>query len=273
MSMKITTASPIQILGTIIFAFLLVGVAGGTWSFLLVRNLHSSPVYPWCVAAMGVLLWILWQYLSGRWGPRKSAEYRSRALRANPLPTKTFVLALIAGLSAVMSLAGLWIVLSRLTTILAHPLPDFSLYPAATVVLVLFMAALVNAIAEEAGLRGYLQGMLEQRFGGVGAIVATALLMAPAHGATQGFAWQIVVFYLLIDVALGTVAYLTNSILPGILVHAAGLLLFFTVIWRPEAVRFTLWEGTAAFAIFGAISIAAYLQLAESRRKLLMLAP
>ena len=260
-----TRPSPIQILGTIIFAFLLVGFAGGAWSFVLLRNLHSSPGYPWCVAVMGFLLWILWQYLSGRWGPRKSAEYRSRALRANPLPARTFVLAVSAGLCAVVSLAGLWIVLSRLTTIPKHLLPDFSPYPVATVVLVLVMAALVNAIAEEAGFRGYLQSMLEQRFGGLGAIVATALLMAPAHGATQGFAWQIVVFYLLIDVALGTIAYLTNSILPGIFVHAAGLLLFFTVVWRPEAARFTLWEGSASFAIFGAISIAAYLRLAASR--------
>lgn len=262
-----TRPSPIQILGTIVLAFLLVGFAGGAWSFLLLRNLHSSPAYPWCVAVMGVLLWILWQYLRGRWGPRKSAEYRSRALRANRLPASTFVLATAAGLCAVASLAGLWIVLSRLTVIPGHLLPDFSLYPVATVVLVLVMAALVNAIAEEAAFRGYVQSMLEQRFGGPGAIAATALLMAPAHGATQSFAWQIVVFYLLIDVALGTVAYLTNSILPGIFAHAAGLLLFFTVIWRPETARFTLLQGSASFAIFGAFSIVAYLQLAKSRRK------
>ena len=114
---------------------------------------------------------------------------------------------------------------------------------------------------EEAAFRGYVQGTLERRFGGLIAIAATALLMAPAHGLTQGFAWQVVVFYFLIDVVLGALAYMTNSILPGIFVHAAGLLLFFTVIWPAGAVRYTLSEGVAVFAIFGAIAIAAFLQL------------
>ncbi len=259
--MSVNRPSSMAIVGTVIFAFLLVGFAGGVWSFLLLRNLHGSPAYPWCVAVMAVLLWILWQYLSGRWGPSRSVGYRSRALRANPLPTRTFVIAVIAGLGAVVSLAGLWIILSRLTVIPHHPLPDFSIYPVVTVALVLVMAALVNAIAEEAGFRGYVQSAFEQRIGGPMAIIATALLMAPAHGLTQGFAWQGVVFYLLIDVVLGTMAYLTNSILPGIVVHAAGLLLFFTVIWPAGAARFTLAESIAAFVIFGAVSIAAFLLL------------
>ena len=257
----IRRTSPVQIAGTILFAFLLVFVAGGVWSYLLLRNLHTSPAYPWCVAVMGLLLWILWQYLSGAWGPRKTAEYRARSLRANRLPARTFAAAVIAGLCAVVSLAGLWIVFSRLSVIPVHPLPDFSRYPVVTVALVLVMAALVNAIAEEAAFRGYVQCTLERRFGGLAAIAATALLMAPAHGLTQGFAWQVVVFYLLIDVVLGALAYVTNSILPGIFVHAAGLLLFFTVVWPAGAVRYRLAEGVAVFAIFGAIAIAAFLQL------------
>jgi membrane protease YdiL (CAAX protease family) len=247
----------------------LVGLAGGVWSFLLLRNLRTSPSYPWSVAVMGILLWILWQYLSGRWGPRKSAEYRARALRANRLPARTFLTAAIAGLCAVLSLAGLWMILSRLTVMPAHLLPPFSRYPILTVALILLMAPLVNAVAEEAGFRGYVQGALEPRIGGAAAIAATALLMLPAHGFTQGFAWQIVLFYLLIDIVFGTMAYLTNSIVPGIFIHAAGLLLFFTVIW-PSRLPASLLESLSAFVIFGAASLVAYFQLAKRKRTLLL---
>jgi len=258
-----------RILAVIVFAFILVGITGGVWSFLLLENLKTSPAFPWSAAVMGVLLWILWQYLSGRWGPKRSAGYRSKALRANPLAARTFLTAVIAGLSAVLSLAGLWMVLSRLTVIPAHLLPAFSRYPILTVALILLMSPLVNAIAEEAGFRGYVQGALEPRIGGPLAIAATALLMLPAHGFTQGFAWQIVLFYVLIDIVFGALAYLTNSIVPGIIIHSAGLLLFFTVIWPSPAGRFSLVESLAAFVIFGAASLSAYWQLARKRSALL----
>ncbi len=257
-------------LGVIVLAFLLVGIAGGVWSLLLLENLRISPAFPWSVAVMGALLWILWQYLGGRWGPRKSAPYRARALRANPLPAPTFITAAIAGACAVLSLAGLWMLLSRLTVMPAHLLPAFSRYPILTVALILLMSPLVNAIAEEAGFRGYVQGALEPRIGGPLAIGATALLMLPAHGFTQGFAWQVVLFYFLIDIVFGTMAYLTNSIVPGIVIHAVGLLLFFTVIWPAPASRFSPLESLAAFVIFGAASLAAYFQLAKRRRDLLL---
>jgi membrane protease YdiL (CAAX protease family) len=209
-----------RIFGAAILAFLVVGFAGGAWMFLLLENLRTSPAYPWSVAVMALILWTLWQYLGGRWGPRASSQYRARSLRANRLPAATFALALVAGLSSIIALAGFWSVLSRLTVIAPHLLPNFSNYPVLTVGLVLVMASLVNSIAEEAGFRGYLQGALELRMSGPAATAVTALVMMPAHALTQGFVWQVVLFYLLVDVVLGTMVYLTDSILPGLVVHA-----------------------------------------------------
>lgn len=254
-----------KILAIIIFAFLFVGITGGVWSFLLLENLRTSPSLPWCVPVMAALLWALWQYLSGRWGPRATAAYRRTSLRANPLVPGTLLTAMTAGACAVLSLAGLWIMLAKLTVMPAHLLPSFAQYPEVTIALIFLMAPFVNAIAEEAAFRGYVQRELETRIGGAAAILATTLLMLPAHGFTQGFAWQIVLFYLLIDIAFGTMAYLTDSTVPGIIIHAAGLLLFFTVIWPSPATRFALVPALAAFVIFGAASIVGYMQLA--RRK------
>ena len=60
------------------------------------------------------------------------------------------------------------------------------------------------------------------------AIVLTSIVFAllPHPPAGAAFAAK-VVFFLLTGVVFSTMAYLTNSILPAIPVHALGLLLFF----------------------------------------------
>jgi hypothetical protein len=68
-----------------ILALTLTMLAGGVWSALLVTNLTISPAIPWAIVVMGLLLWLLWQYLGGRWGPRSTSEARRHSLRANPV--------------------------------------------------------------------------------------------------------------------------------------------------------------------------------------------
>jgi hypothetical protein len=53
------------------------------------------------------------------------------------------------------------------------------------------------------------------------------------------------VFYLLADTMLGCLAYLTGSALPGIVVHAVGLFVFFTLIWPGDSSRRLLAAGGA----------------------------
>jgi membrane protease YdiL (CAAX protease family) len=197
---------------------------------------------------MGVLLWLIWKYLNGKWWPRSTSEARHRNLRANPRSGRVFVWAITAGVLSIIALAGLWVVLIQIAKVPGRGLPDFSHYPLLTVTLVLIMASLVGAVAEEAGFRGYLQGFLEREVGGPAAIVIASLLLAPGHGLTQGFVWPTLLFYLLVDVMLGVTAYLTKSILPGIVVHALGLLTFFTLVWPTDASRgSTLKSGVDAW--------------------------
>ena len=212
------------------FALVLTMLAGGIWSALLVVNLRATPAIPWSVAVMATLLWLAWRVLRG-------TPSRRRRLRAVPVPKPVFVWALVAGLLSIAALSGLWIVLSQLVHAKGNALPDFSRYPAVVVVLVIAMAALTTAAAEEAGFRGYFQGALEARFGGPLAIVIGALVILPAHGLTQGFAITTIVFYICVDVMLGLTAYLTQSIVPGFVVHVAGLIVFFALIWPFDAGR------------------------------------
>ena len=134
-------------------------------------------------------------------------------------------------------------------------------------------ASLVNAVAEEVAFRGYLQGALEPRVGGAAAIAITALVMAPAHGATQGFVWPTFVFYLAVDAMLGATAYLTDSVLPGIATHAFGILVFFTLVWPNDSARQPLTAGSAAdvwlwlhaaqAVLFAGLSLWAFARLAQ----------
>lgn len=249
------------IVGYAVLAFVLTAVAGGVWTALLAVNLAMTPAIPWAVVVMAALLWLLWHYLNGAGWPRRTTAARHRSLRARRIPGQLFAWAVGAGLLAIISLAGLWIVLFQLAGLPGRVLPDYSHFPIVTVALALVMASLVNSVVEEAAFRGYLQGILEGTVGGVAAVFLTTLLMAPEHALTQGFVWPTLLFYALVDVMLGTTAYLTQSILPGMVTHAIGLLVFFTLVWPADVIRQVVGLGTpelwfwihAAQALFFAV--------------------
>jgi hypothetical protein len=79
-----------------------------------------------------------------------------------------------------------------------------------------------------------------------------------------------------VDVMLGTMAFLTQSILPGIVTHAIGLLVFFTLVWPADVIRQVVGIGTteqwfwihaAQTLIFAVLAILAFARLARSRKQ------
>ncbi|SRR6266566_3762373 len=257
-------------------AFLLATSAGGVWTLLLMSNLATSPTIPWSVAVIAFLLWIMWQYMGGRWWPRSTSQARHRYRRATPLPGGVLAWALMAGLLSMVALVGYWLVLFQLVKIPARVLPSFSGYPLLTVIPVLLMAPLVSSLAEEVTFRGYFQGILEHKVSGPVAIVIAALLISPGHSLTQGFLWPIMLWYFFADVMLGTIAYLTKSILPGIVVHSIGLLIFFTLVWPYDAQRRLIWEtgantgfwiAAAQAIIFTVLALLAFIRLARVTKR------
>ncbi len=259
-----------------VMAIVVTAVTGGVWTALLAVNLTTSPAIPWSVAVMALLLWLLWRYLGGAGWPRSTADARRRYLRARRISGRVFAWAVVAGLLSIVALAGLWVVLFQIANLPSRALPDYSQYPLVTVALALVMASLVGAVAEESTFRGYTQGVLEEAVGGVAAILITTLVMAPEHAFTQGFVWPVLLFYFLVDVMLGATALLTQSILPGIVTHAIGLLVFFTLVWPGDALRSLVGSGDANtwFWIHGAqtlafmvLAILAFIQLARETRR------
>ena len=259
-----------------LLAFGLTILAGGVWTVLLISNVATSPAIPWAVVVMALLLWLMWQYLGGKWGPQSTSAARHRYLRARPVSGQVFAWAVVAGVLAIVALVGYWIMLFQLVKVPARVLADFSSYPLFTVVLVLVMAALVSSLAEEVGFRGYFQGILEHKVSGPLAIIIASLLIAPAHGLTQGFVWPILLWYFCVDVMFGAMAYFTRSILPGIVVHSIGLLIFFTLVWPYDAQRRLIWETGVSTAfwltvvqalVFSVLAILAFSQLARVTKR------
>jgi membrane protease YdiL (CAAX protease family) len=256
-----------QVVWTALFAAILTAVSGAVWSGLLLTNLKVRPDLPWAAAAMAAISLLLWLLI----GSSRGASYR----RANPVPPRKFILALVAGGACIVALAGLWIMFVELTRMPENS-ADFSKLPKVTLIASLVIAALVGGVFEEAGFRGYFQGTLERYMPWMLAVLVCALVMAPLHAATQGFAWPILVFYLLADFAFGTSAALTNSVLPGILVHTAGLFAFFAFIWPADKTRpmsfaaagpdLWLWVHVVQIVVFGAIGIWLFSRLAGERR-------
>jgi membrane protease YdiL (CAAX protease family) len=235
----------VRILWSGVFAILMTAIVSGVWAALLLTNLSHARAFPWSSLVMGLLLWALWSFLDGKWGPVRTRAARRGYLRAAPLPRRVYSWALVAGLLWVVFLGGFWIVLGQLVGVPGNKLPDFSALPLVTVIATLLMACASGAVSEEAGFRGYFQGSLERSGVGAAAILCTALLMAPIHALTQGFVWPTLLFYLLVDAMLGALAYFAKSIRPGVLVHAVGLFIFFGVIWPRDKDRLSIWQSGA----------------------------
>ena len=252
------------------FAVVLTGMVSGIWGGLLTLNLRLSPAIPWCAPAMVAILVVMWTFLRGSWGPRSSRQARRELLRGSAVRPQAFFWAVLAGLLADIALGGLWIVISQLAKVPGNPTLNFSNYRLGTLVAVLITASIAGAVSEEAGFRGYFQGTLERYFGGPVAIALSALVMMPQHALTQGFVWPTMVFYLIADSMLGFTAFVTKSILPGIVVHAAGLLMFFALIWPYDKTRAQVvahgpdaWFmiHVAQVAIFGILALVAFRRL------------
>jgi membrane protease YdiL (CAAX protease family) len=242
-----------------------------TWGPLLIANSLVLPSVPWAVPMEGFLLWAIWRYLGGAGWPRRTSTGRRELLRAYRVPTAQFVWAGIAGVFSLVALAGLWIVLVRVTGVGGNPTLSITAgVPAWVAVGAIGIASLVSPLSEEAGFRGYGQVLLERHYSGIVAVSASSLFFALYHGPTQGFAPSKLAFYFVVGLVFGTTAWITKSTLPALPVHIAGDLLFFVVIWPHDAGRTVVWthgaDGTfwlnvAQVIVFGTLAVLAFARL------------
>ena len=269
---------------------LLVGVAAagaGTmpWAGLMSANTRHQSAMPWAVPLMAMYLWLYWRYLvRGSGWPRSTADARRMNARANALPHEAWGPALLAGLlglASVLLLQGVW---SRLVALPQQRDLDVSRYPVVTVLAWVVMSAVVVGVVEETSFRGYLQRPIERRHGPVIAILVTGSLFGLAHFAHPEVGLVLLPFYIAAAAVYGALAYLTDSTLPGMVLHAGGNMFsafdLFTrgrsewqlspqakpLIWEtgPDA---AFWGTVAALVTVAALTVWAYSALARAMRQ------
>ena len=265
-----------------ILGFLILLVGQSIWGLLLAMNFKTNTrAVPWSVAVMAIVLYLMWQYLGGKWWPARTSETRRNYLRANPVSPHIFGIAFVSGILAIVALAGYWIVFFQLVKTPPNVLADASKYPLLTVVLGVAMSSLVSPIVEEIAFRGYCQKRLEREFTGRIAVLISSILFMLAH-ANHGIYWPKLTVYFLAGLVFGTLAFLTDSILTSIPVHIVGDVMFFTLIWPNDSKRVLIasggtdawfWLHVAQAVIFTALALIVFLRLVNRRSSALSAQP
>jgi membrane protease YdiL (CAAX protease family) len=258
------------VLKSAVVAFAITGVGMSVWGAVLLTNLATTPAIPWAALVMSAALWAMWQYLGGRWAPVRTSAIRDTYRRARPVARPLVLWSIAANTLAIVALAGLWIVLFQLVPMPPNLLPDMSRYPPLTIVAVLLMSSLVAPFIEEAAFRGYAQVPLERAFGGLRAVLISSALFALVH-VTHGLLWPKLLVYFLVGVAFGTTAFLTRSLVPGIISHIIGDVTFFTLVWPYDATRRLVWQSAdptwfwihvVQVMVFAPLAVIAFVRLA-----------
>jgi membrane protease YdiL (CAAX protease family) len=210
---------------TALVALAITLVPQGIWSALIVANLRTTPKIPWAVGVVAATLWLVVRYLR---------DWNRATLVSRPV----LLWAWTAGACALVALVGCWIVIASFVRMPGSVLPALSGYPWWTVVLAVGTGAAISPLCEQAGLWGYWQAALEQRYSGPVAIVITAIAFALLpHPPFPAPLWPKWVFFFLTGLVFSTMARLSHSILPGLAVHMVSLLVFFVLVWPSDPRR------------------------------------
>ena len=155
---------------------------------------------------------LIWRWRGGRGWPARTAAARRSLLRSRPVSGAASAWAALAGALSLAALAGLWIVLVRVTGAGSNPtLPDAATTPLVALAALILTGSLVSPLTEEAAFRGCGQVLLERRFPPVAAVALSSLCFSLYHGPTHGFQPSRVLFSFLVGVVFGAIAYVTDS--------------------------------------------------------------
>lgn len=255
-------------------ALAITAVGQGVWGALALVNAKVSPAIPWAAAVMLVVLPVLLGVLSGRIGPKAGAAERRALLPLKAVSPKVWAWSLISGAFGLAGVALLWITLGELLPAAPNALPDVSHMPRWTVLAFLVTSIVAAPLTEECAFRGYAMGMIRKVAPDGWALVLVSLMFAAAH-LTQGFYLTKLTVYFLVGLGLGFTALRAGSLVPAMVVHSIGDLVFFTLVWPNDAHRqhVTLaaadqafWLQAAAMVALLTLAVAAYVRLAAVTR-------
>jgi membrane protease YdiL (CAAX protease family) len=203
-------------------------------------NFRVGNTLPWAVLPAALYLWAYWRFIGGRFGTSAAAAVRRQNLRANALSLRMWAASLVAGLIGFGALVALLVLAARFIHLPASsPIMTPPQMPVLTALALIVMASIVAGVTEEAAFRGYMQGSIERRYGLATAILVNGalfgLLHFPNHPGAEAL-WMLP-YYVAVAAVYGGLTWAANSILPALVLHAAGDVVVLTRWWltgRPE---------------------------------------
>lgn len=197
-------------------------------NLIFLANLHHWPQVPWLILPTGLYMWVFWRYLAGSWGPRGTAEFRRRSMRARPLSARLWGWSVVAGVLGIVALVFVLRVVNRMVLLPEQAFFDVSETSTVTVIAIIVVGAIVAAIVEESAFRGYMQGPIEDQLGIVAAVLITGVMFAAAH---LGVTPVLLPYYVAVAALYGVIAWLTRSILPTTVLHTGANIFSSTYLW------------------------------------------
>ena len=198
--------------------------AAGTlpWAALVAANIRYGSAVPWALPPTALYLWGFWRWAHGAGWPSGTAAARRRDARANSLSDEVWSAALGAGVVGLVALVLFQQALNRMVSLPAQPANDLLKIPGATLAAALVTSAAVSGLVEETAFRGFMQRPIEERHGPAVAILITGAMFGFAHFNHPEATLSLMPFYLAVAAIYGGLAYLTDSTLPGMVLHGGG---------------------------------------------------
>lgn len=192
------------------------------WGVLFALNRRLWPAIPWSVPPAILCLAGVWWYLLGGGPPTATRTWRSESLRA-PRPARaTWGWALLAGAAGLTCVGVLAWVATAVGAISPRTTATAPTLPPATFALFALTNGLFAGVVEEAAFRGYMQVPLERVLGPAWAIVVVGVAFALSHLTHAWVGAAHLPFYFAASVVYSLLAMRAGSILPGVVLHAAG---------------------------------------------------
>src|SRR4030095_15213135 len=241
---------------------------GSTVTFLpLLGNLKFHPEIPWAFPMTAVVLAIYGAYFSG-WGPPAGTrDARKRLARASLPSARIWRAAIPAMVVGIIALVALRLLLPSLMPVRAPSVSILlSSYPLPTIIGALLSIATIAGVTEEIAFRGYMQKPLEEAYGIVPAILIVGIMFWVVH-LDHGITVTHLPFQRSASTALGLLVYLTRSLIPAMIAHAAADILLQSAylfrhpefVWKALSAR-PIWEGVdsrfseSLLSVFSAIT-------------------
>ncbi len=205
------------ILRAVILGFTISTIGVISWSLIA-----TFIPMPWSFIVMIPLLWVFIKYFSGSWKPENTRVFRKQNFRITGLTARAWLYSAIGIILIVLIEQSGLVVTFRL---LEFPAERFSReyqflegVPAWAAWLVIIMISAVAGISEEIGFRGYMQVPLENKYGPLKAISIVSVMFVVVH-LHQAWSGPVIFQIFFISVLFGSIAYFSNSLIPGIIAH------------------------------------------------------